>query len=318
MTKGTIETMFTHEPVLLAECLKILAPAAGESLLDVTLGLGGHARAFIDRIGAAGHFIGLDADSDNLRLAQESLKDVSATTTFIHSNFSSLPDCLPRNQRQFDVILADIGLSSVHVDDPSRGFTFRSDAPLDLRFDRTNGMTGAELLSSLDPDTLLRAFREFGELPRARSLVDAIVRIRNDHPILRTGELVDVVRGVFGYKTSDVLPQVFQALRILVNQELEALKHLLAVAPSLLKTGGRLGIISFHSLEDRLVKHTFRELAKETLDAMTGASIAKAPFVLLTSKAVRPSAEEVKKNPRSRSACLRALSKSALYTSSRT
>ncbi|MDD5055529.1 MAG: 16S rRNA (cytosine(1402)-N(4))-methyltransferase RsmH [Candidatus Peribacteraceae bacterium] len=310
--------MFTHEPVLLAECLRILNPESGESVLDVTLGLGGHARAFIDRIGPTGRFIGLDADSDNLRLAQESLKDIPVASTFIHANFLSLPDCLPEDRRTFDVIIADIGLSSVHVDDPSRGFTFRKDAPLDLRFDRTTGMTGAALLASLDPSTLLSAFREYGELPRARSLVDAIVRVRGDHPILRTGELVDVVRGVFGYKTPDVLPQIFQALRILVNQELSALRHLLAIGPSLLKPGGRLGIISFHSLEDRLVKHAFRGLVTETKDVVTGAPIAKTPFTLLTPKAVRPSAQEVKRNSRSRSACLRALSLSPLYTSRRT
>lgn len=315
---STLETMFTHEPVLLRECLEILHPTEGDAVLDVTLGLGGHARAFIDRIGPTGSFIGLDADSDNLRLAQESLRDAPVHGTFIHANFLSLPDCLPDDQRTFDVILADIGLSSVHVDDPTRGFTFRTDAPLDLRFDRTSGMTGAALLASLDPVTLLAAFREFGELPRARSLTDAIVRVRNEHPILKTGELTDVARGVFGYKTQEYLPQIFQALRILVNRELVALKQLLAVAPLLLKKGGRLGIISFHSLEDRLVKHAFRDLVKEPKDVVTGASIAKAPFVLLTPKAVRPTPEEVKKNPRSRSACLRALSVTPLYTPVRT
>lgn len=313
-----MKSMLIHEPVLLGECLEILRPSAGDAVLDVTLGLGGHARAFTDRIGPNGTFIGLDADSDNLSLARESLKGAAPSSIFIHANFLSLPDCLPEDRRKFDVILADIGLSSAHVDDPSRGFTFRKDAPLDLRFDRTSGMTGAALLASLDPDTLLAAFREFGELPRARSLTDAIVRVRKEQPILRTGELVDVARGVFGYKTPDFLPQIFQALRILVNRELAALKQLLAVGPSLLKPGGRLGIISFHSLEDRLVKHAFRDLVKEPKDVVTGASIAKAPFVLLTPKAVRPSAEEVKRNPRSRSACLRALSAVTLYTSART
>lgn len=308
--------MFTHEPVLLSECLRILDPKAGESVLDVTLGLGGHAREFLQRIGSTGSFIGLDADQDNLHQAEVSLRNCAATKTFIHTNFHSLLDCLPSDRREFDVIFADIGLSSVHVDDPSRGFTFRTDAPLDLRFDRTSGMTGAALLSSLDPETLMTAFQKFGELPRARSLVEAI-RTRKDGPIHRTGQLVDVVRAVYGYKAPGFLPQVFQALRILVNGELDALERLLNIGPSMLKPGGRMGIISFHSLEDRLVKQTFRELVAVEKDPVTGAAVQESPFILLTPRAIRPTAEEIKNNPRSRSACLRALSKAQLYTSHR-
>jgi 16S rRNA (cytosine1402-N4)-methyltransferase len=305
-----------HLSVLLSETIDLLAPASGDRVLDVTLGLGGHSEAMLQKIGTKGSLVALDADEENMKSAKERLKN-DKRITFVHANFSELPECLPKDLQQFDVILADLGLSSPHIDDPLRGFTFRSDAPLDMRFDQSKGMSAAMLLASSDPDRLLTIFRDYGEIPRTRPFVEAIVKARSESSIATSDHLKKIVDDVYGFRAPRVLPQIFQALRIAVNDELGVLTHFLSVAPSLLAISGRLAIISYHSLEDRLVKQTFRELTTPIKDPLTGAIATEAPFELLARKPIFPSDTEVQKNPRSRSAVLRAIIKKTAYTSIR-
>lgn len=300
-----------HVPVLLAETLAILAPKQGDAILDVTLGLGGHSEALLKAVGSTGLLVALDADTENIELAKKRLErrapHLSTNITIIHANFSQLPDCLPKEKRVFDCILADLGLSSPHIDDPKRGFTFRTNSPLDMRFDRTEGMTAAMLLASLDEEKLLKIFWEYGELPKVRQLVDKIIQRRKENPVRTSSDLVDTATAIYGYKAPRMLPQIFQALRIAVNGEMEALSRFLAIAPSLLAPGGRLLVISYHSLEDSAVKSSFRSLTANTKDPLTGSVLRESEYVLLTRKAVSPGEDEMRNNPRSRSARLRAI-----------
>lgn len=305
-----------HIPVLLSEVLEVLSPLEGESVLDGTLGLGGHAKTFLEKVGPSGHLVGVDADAANLRTARERLSRY-ANVSFIHANFRDLPSCLPEDRRSFDVLFADLGLSSPHLDDPQRGFSMRGSAPLDMRYDPSTGMTAAMKLASTDARTMERWFREYGELPKARVLAEAIVDARSEAPIALSGDLTVISERVYGWKAKEFLPQVFQALRIAVNEELSALEQFLRTAPELLRPGGRLGIISYHSLEDRLVKAAFRSLTSAERDPVTGTETGQPTFRLLTKRAVRPGEEEVQRNPRSRSAKFRALRKQEVYTSRR-
>ncbi len=295
-----------HIPVLLTEVIETLHPQEGESVLDVTLGLGGHSRALLEKVGPSGSLTALDADSANLLLAKEHLQDWKNVQT-VHANFSELPQCLPDPSQTFDIIFADIGVSSLHFDDESRGFSFRFDAPLDLRFDRTQGMTGAEFLQSTDQRTLECTFQEYGELPRCFAFIRTLVDYRSRASLQTTTDLKTIATTVYKHDAPKYLPQIFQAVRIAVNDELGALEHLLTVAPTMLKKGGRLGIISFHSLEDRLVKNAFRRMASTEKDPVTGADISPQKFDLLNKKPIRGTAEEVQKNPRARSAIFRVL-----------
>ncbi|MDD5751573.1 MAG: 16S rRNA (cytosine(1402)-N(4))-methyltransferase RsmH [Candidatus Peribacteraceae bacterium] len=289
----------THTPVLLQSVLDVLAPRKGETILDVTLGLGGHAREFLRHVGSTGQLIGLDADTENLALAGKVLGE-HPNVTLIHANFSTLPSLsLPKA----DVLFADLGLSSPHIDDPARGFTFREEVPLDLRYDRMQGRTAAAWLAQASAEDVARVFREFGELPSAMRFA----RILKERLPTTTTAIVLAAESVYHWQARAMLPQIFQALRIAVNDEMGALDILLSAGPSLLKPGGRMGIISYHSLEDRRVKQTFRTLVTPEKDDRTGAVQTPAPFALLTRKAVTPSADEIRTNPRARSAKFRAL-----------
>ncbi|MDD5075048.1 MAG: 16S rRNA (cytosine(1402)-N(4))-methyltransferase RsmH [Candidatus Peribacteraceae bacterium] len=292
--------LLQHTPVLLDSVIAVLAPKKGETALDVTLGLGGHARAFLEHVGPSGSLTGLDADAENLTFAWERLREWAAQTTLHHLNFRDLSSL---NLPPVDVVFADLGLSSPHIDDPHRGFTFREDAPLDLRFDRTQGQTVAEWLHRVTVKEVSRVLKEYGELKGASKLAQSL----KDHEPKTTFEVVDAVKEAAGWRTPSVLPQVFQALRIVVNEEMEALDFLLEVAPALLKPGGRFGVLSYHSLEDRRVKQAFRTLTTPVKNEMTGAVDREAPFNLLTKKAIVPSSEEIKKNQRARSAKFRAI-----------
>lgn len=297
----------THIPVLLTETLAAFAPQSGDHALDVTLGLGGHSEAILRCTDPDGTLIALDADAENLEAARRRLAPFGDRCLCVHSNFSALPDCLPPDRRAFDVILADLGLSSPHVDDASRGFTFRSDAPLDMRYDRSSGQSAAMLLASADRVTLIDVLKEYGEIRGVHRLVDAVIAHRKDAPVRTSGDLRDAAKEAFGYKAGDLLPQIFQALRIAVNDEMGALKRLLDVAPTLLAPGGRFVVLSYHSLEDRLVKQCFRTLTTPLRDELTGADASLAGFTLLTKKPIAPSEKEQRENPRSRSALLRAI-----------
>ncbi len=291
-----------HRPVLLEEAMENIAPIHGENVLDLTLGLGGHSGAFLERIGSKGRLTGMDADVENLEAAKSHLSEYQDQTTYIHSNFLEIPNL---HLETYDVIFADLGLSSPHLDDPEKGFSFREDGPLDMRFDRTSGLTAAQYISQATEEDLANTFYYYGEIRQSRKLAAAI---KADFP-KTTAELSNTCTHVFGFKTASMLPQVFQSLRIAVNRELEALNTLLNTAPTMLRSGGRLGVISFHSLEDRAVKQTFKKLSTPEIDDLTGAISKEAQYELVTKKAVKPSAEEIEQNPRARSAVLRVLRK---------
>ncbi len=289
-----------HTSVLLTEVLQGLSLQTGETVVDVTVGLGGHSAAFLEAVGEGGHLIALDADAENLKSAEQRLSLSPGEKTFHHSNFRELPSLdLP----SCDVLFADLGLSSPHLDDPERGFSFRFEGPLDLRFDRSTGQTAAELIDRSSQEELQKIFWDFGEVKASRKLA---VEVLEQKP-QTTQELKECVERVCGFRAKSVLPQVFQALRIAVNDELESLRILLDHGPTLLKSGGRMAVISFHSLEDRMVKQTFRALSTPVIDDTTGAITIDAPYTLITKKAVKPSEEEVESNPRARSARLRIL-----------
>ena len=285
----------------------ILLPKPGETILDVTLGLGGHSSTFALGIGETGTLIALDADSQNLEAAKVRLKNAKCTLVFHHANFSKLPS-LPIPP--VDVLFADLGLSSPHLDDPSRGFSFRTDAPLDMRFDRTKGETAAELLQRSSFDDIRKLLREYGELREAGYIARAIADANEaGEPVSTTQGLAKCVEKAVGWRAPQLLPRVFQAVRMAVNDELGALGTLLTHGPTLLKPGGRMGIISFHSLEDRMVKQKFRELCAVEKDPVTGQDASEAAFTLLTKKSIVPSEKEIELNPRSRSAKFRAILK---------
>ena len=296
----SIEPQSQHVSVLRKEVLEILSPQAGETVLDVTLGLGGHAVAFAEAIGESGMLIGLDADEENLKIAEKNLENASCSTRLIHTNFIDLPNLdLPK----CDIIFADLGFSSPHVDDPARGFTFRENVPLDLRYDRTSGQTGAQLIANSSQEDVARILFRYGELRQSRKIADAL----KQEDIQTTGDVASCVESVLGYRTPKFLPQVFQALRIAVNRELEALDVLLDYGLTLLRPGGRMGILTYHSLEDRPVKQVFKRLCTPEKDERTGAIAVEAPFLPLIKKYIEPSANEIEQNPRSRSAKLRAV-----------
>ncbi len=279
-----------HVPVLPGEVLRVLSPERGERVLDATLGLGGHASAFLEAT-VNGELVGLDADAVNLAEAAVHLHPFGKRIRLIHANFRDLTALA---LAPFDILFADLGLSSPHVDDPLRGFTFRAESPLDLRFDRSRGQTAAEFLEHASEDEIADVLWKFGELRQARTIAGALARERT---LLRTtADVWRCVERAVGWRAPSIIPQVFQALRIVVNDELGALEELLRTGPRLLRPGGRMGVISYHSLEDRLVKRAFRALAAPP-----------ARFILRTRRPVVATAQEIRANPRARSARLRAI-----------
>ncbi len=294
-----------HIPVLEETALTLLAPKSGERVLDVTLGLAGHATRFLEATAPDGAFFGLDADATNLAFARERLRPFGDRVTLHHTNFGHLPEL---NLPPMDIIFADLGMSSPHVDNPERGFTFRADAPLDLRYDQTSGLSASEYIERSSEDEIAGFMRDFGELyqPARR-----IGRELAGHTFKTTRELCEVIEKVFTFKAKSMFPQIFQALRIAVNDELGVLNTLLETGPMLLAPGGRMGVISFHSLEDRMVKYAFRDLTTPVKDPITGKISQEADFELLTPKAVVPSAAEITANPRARSVKFRILRRRA-------
>lgn len=293
-----------HVPVLQEAVLSVLAPVPGDVILDATAGLGGHSAQMLKMAQPGGKLFATDADPRHVSICRERLTPFGDAATVIHANFREIASLgLPL----VNVLLADVGLCSAHIDDPDRGFSFRSDAPLDLRFDPTSGESAAELLGRLDLDGIRVILRKYGELreahPIARAMAEADIRT--------TADLVTAAEAAVGWRAKKLLPQIFQALRIAVNDELGALEDLLRDGPQMLAPGGRMGIISFHSLEDRLVKHAFRALTTQEKDPVTGQKIGLAPYSLLTPKGIEPSDAEVAENPRARSARFRAIQRSS-------
>jgi len=291
--------MPTHVPVMPAEVLEALAPGRGGLFVDGTVGLGGHAAAIL-QAGAA-RLIGIDSDRDALDLARQRLAEWDERVTLLHGDYRRLDTLLDaEGVAAADGILIDLGLSSFQLEAEGRGFSFQRDEPLDMRMDRTQGPTAAELLAALDERELADLIFRLGEERYSRRIARAIVAAREEAPIATTGRLADIVRRAVprkGYSRIDPATRTFQALRIRVNGELDGLDAFIETACARLAGGGRLAVIAFHSLEDRVVKHTMRRLAGGEGSALR----------LLWRKARKPGEAEVDANPRARSAKLRAI-----------
>jgi 16S rRNA (cytosine1402-N4)-methyltransferase len=291
-----------HVPVLLKEAIDFLAVKRGGTYLDATVGLGGHSYEIARRLGAAGHLIGFDKDPAALQRAPEKLTGEQLTAnsdwpavTLIHASFAEAGERVA--PASLDGMMADLGVSSLQLGDPARGFSFQAEGPLDMRMNPMSGETAEQVVNHIDERELADVIYEFGEERRSRRIARAIVRSR---PIRTTKQLVEVISAAArSMKHERIHPatRTFQALRIFVNRELDELKALLEASPRLLKPGGRLVVISFHSLEDRIVKDAFRDGAKQGW------------YELLTRKPLTASAEEIDRNPRSRSAKMRAAEK---------
>jgi 16S rRNA (cytosine1402-N4)-methyltransferase len=287
----------THVPVMTAEVLQHLRPERGGLFIDCTLGLGGHARAVLEA--GATRLIGLDRDRHALARAEETLSAWRDRIDLVHSDYRALDDVLDaRHITVVDGALADLGVSSMQFDGPGRGFSFQRDEPLDMRMDQSAGDTAADLVARSSERELADAIFQYGEERFSRRIARAIVDARRETPVATTGRLASIVRRAIprrGFARIDPATRTFQALRIWVNRELENLDRFLETAVRRLRAGARLVVITFHSLEDRIVKHTLRAL--ESGDA--GVRV-------LTKKPIVPSDEEITRNPRARSAKLRA------------
>jgi len=297
-----------HEPVLVAESIALLRPRPDGVYLDCTIGLGGHAAALFDA--GAGRVIGIDRDQAALAASRERLAAVGDRLVLVHRDFRELDDVLKTLQIEtIDGALVDLGVSSMQLDDVARGFSFRQDGPLDMRMDPTTGPTAAALIAETDEQSLADVIFRFGEERHSRRVARAIVRARAEQPITRTTQLAAIVRraaGGRGWQRIDPATRTFQALRIWVNRELDGLAAFLESAVGRLRPGARLAVIAFHSLEDRIVKQTFRRLA-----APAGEPAAAPRVTLVTRKPIVPDEAETHRNPRSRSARLRAVEKLA-------
>lgn len=316
--KGTQEPH--HDPVLLQECLTLLDLKPGMTVVDCTLGLGGHSAAMLRAIAPTGHLYAFEKDERNLKVAQKRLsevaKEVDGKFTIFHDSFSSLTDRLRREGASlYDAILFDLGLSSPHLDDAARGFSFKQDGPLDMRFDPRQEKTAATVLNTYSESDLADVFYKYGEERQSRKLARAIVEDRRTKPFTTTASFAAFVERIVGKgKGKNHAPQIFQALRIEVNEELMALELGLNQAIELLAPHGRVVVLSYHSLEDRFVKHLFKQLATDLRDPtdIFGRRVLRSKSLsLLTKKPIKASAEEVASNPRARSAVLRAAEKIA-------
>ncbi len=291
-----------HTPVMLQECLDGLQIRPDGVYVDVTFGGGGHSRAILDRLSPQGHLYSFDQDPDAERNAP-----VDDRFTFVRSNFRYLRNFLRYyNVTQIDGLLADLGVSSHHLDDATRGFAFRFDAPLDMRMNTRAGMTAAELLASYAEEDIARVLNLYGELKQSRRMAQAIVKARQQQPIATTGDLQNLVAPYINKKNEKKeLAQVFQALRIEVNHEMQALEEMLRQAVDCLAPEGRLVVMTYHSLEDRLVKNVIKtgNTAGEVQQDFYGRILA--PLKAVNNKIITASDAEVETNPRARSAKLR-------------
>ncbi len=303
-----------HIPVMRDEALECLQCRPGRIYIDATVGLGGHSWAILEKIQPGGLLIGLDRDRESLEKARVHLQPYSDSMRLLHENFKNLPLILNNLEvKPVDGILLDLGVSSYQLLLPERGFSFQSDDPLDMRMDRTQYLTAANLINELSESRLADIIFQFGEERRARRIAAAIVAARADARITRCSQLAHIVRRTVrgaGSRSIDPATRTFQALRIAVNQELEGLDEFFSSALSFLKPGGRLVVISFHSLEDRIVKRSFRLLAGHCICGRTS-ELCTCPRQerarLLTARPLTAGEAELAMNPRSRSAKLRAL-----------
>ncbi len=297
---------FYHTPVLLGESIELLDIQADGIYVDLTFGGGGHSREILEKLSPKGRLYGFDQDAE----AQANIPD-DARFHFVEGNFRFMRGLLrERVVKQVDGILADLGVSSRHFDAPERGFSFRADAPLDMRMNQSGKLTAAQVVNTYEPARLIEVFRDYGELDAPHKAAGRIAEARKGAPIQTTFELIEVLRPLVPKNDeSKYLSKLFQALRIEVNREMEALKMALEQSLRVLKPGGRLVVISYHSLEDRLVKNFMKTGNFEGRAEKDFYGRLETPFEAVTRKAIVPSEEEIQRNPRSRSAKLRCAEK---------
>ena len=285
-----------HIPVLKNEVMQYLDPRPGARFIDATLGAGGHTREILERTGPGGQVLAIDQDESALSNAKAMLESFGSRVIFVHSNFRAVGKIADEyGFLNCDGVLADIGISSMMVDDPSRGFSFMREGPLDMRMDRTQALTAADVVNTYSEKEIADLIYTLGEERRSRPIARSIVRSR---PLQQTTDLVRAIERVSGgprYGQIHPATRTFQALRIYVNDELQSLKDFLESSMTVVRSGGRVVVISFHSLEDRIVKQKFRA--------------STAPGRVLTKKVITATDEEVRSNPRARSAKLRAWEK---------
>lgn len=301
-------TPVSHTPVLLSPSLDLLNLQPGMRVVDATLGLGGHSEAILKAIGPKGHLIAFEQDARNLKRAQERLKDYAKQITYRHQNFEHLPSFLEQHGPS-DALLFDLGLSSPHLDDPKRGFSFQKEGPLDMRFDPRQPLTAEKVVNTYSEKALADVLYHYGEEHRSRSLARAIVQARKKIPLRTTTQLAEVIASTIKSRPG-LHPATlsFQGLRIYVNRELEVLEKTLKGVIELLPPGARMAVISYHSLEDRLVKQTFKYFTQTCIcpkEVPVCQCFFKKKLYILTRKPILPNSIEVSLNPRARSAKLR-------------
>ena len=290
-----------HLPVMLEETLRCLAPRPGETMLDGTLGLGGHAAEILSRLSPGGELMGLDRDPEALALAAKRLDGVGGAYRLLHGTFDRVGELLKEleisSDGAFDGLLLDLGVSSMQLDRAERGFSFRNDGPLDMRMDPGEEESAASWLAQAPVEEIARVIRRYGEEPQAGKIARAIDRGRRERPITTTTELSSLIEELVPRRGKKIHPatKTFQAIRIVVNRELDCLRDALEKLDRYMKPGGRVVVLSYHSLEDRLVKTVFRDRVREGF------------FISHPDGLQRPTQTEVQSNPRSRSARLRAV-----------
>ena len=300
--KETQEELTYHVPVLLKESVDGMNICPNGTYVDVTFGGGGHSREILSRLEKDGRLLGFDQDED----AERNIVD-DPRFIFVRSNFRYLHNFLRYHDiEKVDAILADLGVSSHHFDDSERGFSFRFDGALDMRMNKRAGLTAADVVNTYAEERLADIFYLYGELKNSRKLASVIVKARANGQIKTIGEFLEIIKPLFGReREKKELAKVFQALRIEVNQEMEALKEMLTAAMEALKPGGRLVVITYHSLEDRMVKNIMKTGNVEGKTTQDFFGNLQTPFKLVNNKVIVPDEEEIERNPRSRSAKLR-------------
>ena len=300
--KETQEELTYHVPVLLKESEDGMNICPNGTYVDVTFGGGGHSREILSRLEKDGRLLGFDQDED----AERNIVD-DPRFIFVRSNFRYLHNFLRYHDiEKVDAILADLGVSSHHFDDSERGFSFRFDGALDMRMNKRAGLTAADVVNTYAEERLADIFYLYGELKNSRKLASVIVKARANGQIKTIGEFLEIIKPLFGReREKKELAKVFQALRIEVNQEMEALKEMLTAATEALKPGGRLVVITYHSLEDRMVKNIMKTGNVEGKTTQDFFGNLQTPFKLVNNKVIVPDEEEIERNPRSRSAKLR-------------
>ena len=294
------ETQVYHTPVLLKESVDGMEITPDSKCIDVTFGGGGHSREILSRLGQDGHLYSFDQDEDAEKNAPDDKR-----FTFVRGNFRFIYNFMRyHDETQVDAILADLGVSGHHFDDETRGFSFRFDADLDMRMNKRGGETAADLLNNTSEEELARIFKLYGELNCARKLASRIVKTRAEKPIRRVNELIEIAKPFCPpQREKKEMAKVFQALRIEINKEVEALQEMLKSAKDLLKPGGRLVVITYHSIEDRIVKNFMKSGNIEGIVEKDFFGRVTSPFE--AKKVIAPTDEEMERNPRSRSAKLR-------------